>query len=494
MSQDPAALTRRRFLALSGAALGAVVAPRPAASAPEARAAATRFLSRPDLRPPSITIGRRAAGRRAGSVLLSPFDITGKAPATKQVGPLIVDDNGEPVWFKPLNGVSAMGLRVQKYRGKPVLTWYEGQVLGPYGGTFVVVDTSYRELIRVKAGHGYHADLHEILLTTRGTALITIYNQVQADLSAIGGSPTAQVVEGIIQELELPSGKVLFEWHSLGHVGADESFTPQVTPQGNVDYFHLNSIGVDLDGHLLVSARNTSTVYKLNRKTGQILWRLGGKKSDFQIDPDAAFSFQHDVRRQTDGTLTLFDNAASLPPTADTGSATSRPMRLALDMTAMRARLVEVLPAPQPRLAWAMGNLQELPGGGSLVGWGTAGAFTEFSADGDVLLDGTFDDGSVSYRAFRSPWKALPAGRPSVAVRRGEGGTATVYASWNGATEVERWRVLAGPATDRLRTVATAGRSGFETAVTVGVPSGRLPVAALDVHGRELGRSLAVKV
>jgi hypothetical protein len=426
--------------------------------------------------------------------MLSPFDITGKAPATKQTGPLIVDDTGEPIWFRPLTGASAMGLRVQKYRGKPVLTWYEGQVLGPYGGTFVLVDTSYREVMRVRAGNGYHADLHEILLTSRGTALITIYNQLQSDLSAVGGSPAAQVVEGIVQELALPSGRVLFEWHSLGHVGADESFTTQVTPQGNVDYFHLNSIAVDSDGHLLLSARNTSTVYKLHRKTGQILWRLGGKKSDFQVDPEATFSFQHDVRRQRDGTITLFDNAASLPPTGDTGTATSRPMRLALDLAAMRARLAGVLPSPTPRLAWAMGNLQQLPDGGSFVGWGTAGAFTEFSAGGEVLLDGSFADGSVSYRAFRCPWKASPAGRPAIAAQRGDGSTLTVYASWNGATEVARWRVLAGPASDRLRTVATAGRDGFETVVTVSFAGGRLAVAAIDAHGRELGRSAAIKV
>jgi Arylsulfotransferase (ASST) len=441
-----------------------------------------------------VTIVTPAKRTAPGYLLLAPFDITGTAPSTNQHGPLIVDNTGQPVWFHPLGKLSAMDLRVQSYLGKPVLTWYEGQVLGPYGGSFVIADRTYRQLIRVRAGHGYRADLHELLITSRGTALISIYNQVQADLSEVGGPPDGQVVEGIVQELELPSGRVLFEWHSLDHVAVEESFQTELTRAGNVDYFHLNSIAVDRGGDLLVSARNTSAVYKVDRTSGEVLWRLGGKRSDFQVEPDASYSFQHDARAHADGTITIFDNAAAEPPTEATGLTTSRPIRIALDTDAMTARLVDLLVPPDPRLAWAMGNMQQLPDGGSLVGWGTAGPFTEFTPTGEVRLDGRFADGSVTYRAYRFPWLGHPAGKPAIAVRRKAGGTIAVYVSWNGATEVARWQVRAGPAPNRLAPLRTSRRTGFETAITVRSPSGYVAVAALGSFGHELGRSRAIRV
>ena len=186
-------------------------------------------------------------------------------------------------------------------------------MFGGYGGTFVIADASYAEIARVRAGNGYKADLHEILITSRNTALITIYNEIRADLTPVGGAVDARLVEGIIQEIDIPSGRVLFEWHSLDHIALEESSELAVTRDGNVDYFHLNSIGVDSDGHLLVSARHTSAVYKLHRRTGQVIWRLGGTRSDFALGPGVSFGYQHDARRHSDGTLTIFDNAASLP-------------------------------------------------------------------------------------------------------------------------------------------------------------------------------------
>ena len=151
-----------------------------------------------------------------------------------------------------------------------MVTWYEGDVLGGYGGTYGIFDHTYHQVGRVAAGNGLHGDLHEFLITSRGTALITIYQQVTADLTSIGGAVDGQLVVGVIQEIDIPTGKVLFEWRSDDHIPLTESNMPQVTAAGNVDYFHLNSVGVDLDGDLLVSARHTSAVYKLDRKTGQI--------------------------------------------------------------------------------------------------------------------------------------------------------------------------------------------------------------------------------
>jgi hypothetical protein len=245
----------------------------------------------------------------------------------------------------------------------------------------------------------------------------------------VGGAANGRLVEGIVQEVDVATGRVLFEWRSFDHVGLDESLQTQVTPAGNVDYFHLNSIDIDRDGNLLVSARHTSAVYKVDRRTGAVIWRLGGKKSDWHIDPAATFAFQHDVRRRPDGSITLFDNSAALPGP----NVASRGMRIALHGTTKRVSLVEQWSPAVARAGWAMGNVQQLDDGGVFIGWGTDGSFSEFGPDGRLRFDARFGDGSVGYRAYRLDWRARPSGTPTIAVVPGDGGTMTVYASWNGA-------------------------------------------------------------
>src|SRR5262249_27356462 len=147
----------------------------------------------------------------------------------------------------------------------------------------------------VKAGNGYEIDVHEFLLTSKGTALVTIYAPKTVDLTPVGGPSTYQTLDSILQEIDIATGKVLLEGHALDHIPLTDSYAPVVEPY---DYFHINSIDVALDGNLLVSARNTSCIYKLDRKTGAVLWRLGGQSSDFSFRPDAGFLFQHDARAQ----------------------------------------------------------------------------------------------------------------------------------------------------------------------------------------------------
>jgi hypothetical protein len=435
-----------------------------------------------------VVVTTPATGTAAGLIFVAPISLTSTEVAPGRFGPLVVDDEGQPVWFLPLATVLAQNLRVQKYRGRQVLTWYEGPAGGVYGGSCVVYGSDYRELMRVHAGHGFDCDLHEFLITSRNTALLTVANEVSADLSAIGGPTDGRVVEGVVQELDITSRSVLFEWHSLDHVALEESYRPNVTSAGNVDYFHLNAIAVDTDGDLLVSARHTSAVYKLDRATGAVKWRLGGMKNDFQMGPGASFNFQHDVRAHDDGTLTLFDNGAT-GPGAGQAEPASRPLRLALDPGSMTAELLEVYAASDPRLATALGNVQQLPDGGVFVGWGAAGPFTEFTPQGDVRFDATFGDGSVSYRAVRFPWTGRPATRPAVAAIHNSDGTVTVYASWNGATEVARWQVRGGTSPERLRALHTSTRTGFETAIMLPAGTPHISVAALDAAGRELGLS-----
>ena len=180
-----------------------------------------------------------------------------------------------------MKGKVAADFRVQTYQGKPVLTWWEGQLfVGDGDGVGQIYDSSYNRIAQVRTGNGYTFDLHEFTITPRNTALVLAYERYNRSLTAWGGPKDAKIVDNIVQEVDLATGLVLFEWHSFGNVSPDESDIPVPKQKGSEwEYFHANAIDVDNDGNFLVSARNTSTIYKINRATGKIMWRLGGKKS-----------------------------------------------------------------------------------------------------------------------------------------------------------------------------------------------------------------------
>jgi hypothetical protein len=426
------------------------------------------FRSRPDLKPPPVEILTPPHGTARGYIFIAP------KKNVAQAGPMILDDLGRLVWFRPLDTRGVTDFRVQTYRGRPVLTWWRGRPLhGKGDGNYAIVDTSYRPVARVRPGNGLVGDIHEFLITRRDTALLTIFHRVHR------GDRT--VFEGAVQELDIASGRVLFEWHSLAHVALDESYErpPQKTSLP-YDYFHINSIDVDADSNLLVSARNTHCIYKLDRGTGRILWRLGGKRSDFELGPGAHFAWQHDARRLPDGTISLFDNEA-----APRAGLQSRGLVLRLDLQRMRATLVRSLVHRPRLLAATQGNVQLLPDGHYFVGWGSRPYFTEYDAAGrGVLFDARFGYRDDSYRAYRFPWIGRPGGRPALAIS----GT-SAYVSWNGATEVARWQLLAGAAAGRLRPVRTVPKRGFETAMPIPAAARHIAVRALARDGTVLGTS-----
>jgi hypothetical protein len=476
--------TRRGFLAASAAGAGALALPRLGeaarrlAHAGGAPAGYASFVSEPGLKPPTMTVNARAHPS-AGLVFVAT--ITGPG----QRGPMIVDDRGRPVWFLRTKAV-AINFRAQVYRGRPVLTWWEGQIskMGVGEGEGVVVDQNYRTIARVRAGNGFKADVHELLLTPQGTALITIYNAVKADLTSVGGPASGTVLDSIVQEVDVASGRVLFEWHSLDHVPIADTYSPVLDP---FDYFHVNSIDVDLDGNLLLSARNTSAVYKVDRRSGAVLWRLGGRSSDFALAPDAGFMYQHDARAHPDGTVTLFDDGSGgLDHPA-------RAIRLGLDLASRQCALLQEYVHTAPLGVFAMGNAQVLPGEAMLVGWGTQPYVTEFGPGGEVRFDAKFDGGAWNYRAFRSPWVGRPATKPALGFTR-RGRTVTVHVSWNGSTQTAYWRLAAGPAKGALTPVKTVRRTGFETAIAYTGGTGYVAVTALDGQRRALATSAPRRV
>jgi len=467
--------TRREFLtAAAGAGLG--LAFPGLATATERAAGVATFVTEPSFQVPTLRVLERA---NPSPGLLFVTTLTGPG----QRGPMILDDAGKLVWFKKTQDV-AINFRRQIYKGHPVLTWWEGKIsnIGTGQGEGVIVDSAYKEIARVRAGNGFAADVHEFLITPENTALITIYDPKTIDLTPVGGAAAHPTLDSIVQEIDIASGKVLFEWHSLDHVAIADSWSPILSP---FDYFHINSIDVDLDGNLLVSARNTWGVYKLDRKTGAVIWRLGSKSTDFELGPGVQFMYQHDARAHLDGTITLYDDGAG------NASHQSRAIRIGLSTADRRAVLLQEYLHPTPITAAAMGNAQFLANGNVVVGWGTAPFVTEFGPLGDVRFDATFDGGAWNYRAFRNAWVAKPAHPPTITVKR-HGTSATVYASFNGSTETAYWSVLGGAARNALRPLTVARRNGFETTVDLRNAPAHLAVKALDAHRRPIATSRVV--
>jgi hypothetical protein len=441
------------------------------------------FRSRPDLSPAAVQVTRSAPDTAPGYIFVALKEGAGEH------GPMIVDELGQLVWYSKYR--SARDFKVQHYRGRPVLTWWEGVVVAGHGvGEYVIFDDSYREIARVRAGNGYRGDLHEFLITPEDTALLTAYVQTQTDLSPIGGAKYGAVLDGIAQEIDIETGRVLFEWHSLEHVGIEESYTePPEDPNFPYDYFHINSIDVDFDGNLLISARNTWSVYKVERTSGEVLWRLGGKKSDFDMGPGTRSAFQHDARRHQDGTISIFDNGAHPQVHVE-----SHGILVGLDEQKMGAKLVREYTSPEKPISTSQGNMQLLPNSNVFIGWGSQPFISEFSHDGRPLLGAQLPPDGESYKAFRFPWSGHPIEDPAVAVEQLSDEKMKLYAGWNGATEVDSWEVLTGARPGRLESVGAVPRDGFETAMLVQTSHSYFAVQAKGHSGLVLGTSPPVKL
>jgi hypothetical protein len=468
-----------------------------ASEGPQGPPAPAPLRSRPDLQPPPVAVER--ADGADGLTFVSPrLENVKRDGDAHQQGALALDGHGRTVWWRPApDGEPVTDVRVQRFRGEPVLTWWQGAA-SKYGigrGEGVIVDQRYRTVATVQAGNGHTIDLHEFLLTPRGTALVTIYARQRRDLTELGGGPDAQVTEGIVQEIDVDSGEVLLEWHSLDHVEPSESHRelPEDRDQ-SWDYFHINSVAEDDDGNLLVSARHTSAIYKVDRRTGDVIWRLGGKKSDFRMGEGAEFGIQHDARWLGDGRVQLFDNAAEREGEGRRGQPPSSVKVLRLDERRRRVTLEREIVHPHRMWALSQGNAQTLAGGGTMVGWGSTGTFSRHDAGGRPVFTAQLPAHYDTYRAYHARWRGRPEAPPAIHAEREEAQVA-VWASWNGATEVDRWRLLAGPSPDELRPVpGDAPWTDLETAIVRFSAERYVAVAALDADGRELARSKAVDV
>jgi hypothetical protein len=446
------------------------------------------FHSRPELSPPALAVTARSPQSAPGDLFSTPYSGPGQA------GPMIFDETGNVVWFDPLpTGTEASNLQVQQLDGRPVLTWWQGYI-PPQGfgeGEEMIFNSDYELIGRVHAGNGLKADLHDFHITPQDTAVLTVFDPIHCDLSAVGGPHGGAVTDAIFQEVDLRTGLVRREWHSLDHVPLSDSYSTATTTsvEWPFDYFHVNSIDQLPSGRTLISARNTWALYELNTLTGQILMRVGGKRSSVKLEGGAATAFQHDATVLANGTISVFDNGG-VPKVHPQ----SRGIVLAVNAQAKTDTVVAEYEHSNALSSGSQGNIQQMTNGNVFVGWGAQPYFSEFNATGQLIFDGHMHGSYQSYRTYRFPWTGTPTTTPAIAASAAHaGGPATVYASWNGATELASWRVLAGPSPTQLAPVASAARAGFETAIATPGPAPYVAVQALEASGNVLSTSKTIK-
>ncbi|GAQ05220.1 hypothetical protein ALT_2541 [Aspergillus lentulus] len=445
---------------------------------------------------PMVEITEWGSGCDSRYTFLAP-----RGDSVAHPGPVILDADGELVWMK-YNWDTTQDFKVQRYNGADYLTYWEGTEVESRGyGSWYMLDSTYTQKYQISpVGNLGGGDLHEFHITEQGTALVTVYDPIPADLTSIGGPELGWILDGIFQEIDIETGELLFEWRASKHFPVSSTYEPRSAAGKDrinaFDFFHINSVDKDEQGNYIVSARHLHSVSYIDHVTGNVLWTLGGKLNDFtDLSNGKAtnFAWQHDARWHANNTITLFDNAAHSNSDPDSES---RGIVIQLDISGRTAELLAAYYHPQQMRSVSQGNVQILDESGrTLVGWGHSAAFTEYTADGDLLCDVHFGASAffsfgrvVSYRASKGTWVGRPLTIPDAAVIGDR-----VYVSWNGATEVVAWRLEVWDThaveDSSFKVVAQFAKTGFETDIEIpeelGSPLFRL--AALDAKGNALG-------
>jgi hypothetical protein len=470
------------------------------------------FFSAPTLHPMKVTIDTFNRATDPGYIALAPYSFSAD-PTYGQAGALILDNNGNPVWFRPTGNVNLMNtdFRVQQLNGKPVLTFWQGTLATPPsytnapggssepGSCYYILDNTYKVIKTVTAQYGFTPDIHEFLLTPSNTALFLSTKTVPMNLAPYGGPQNGYIQDFAIQEIDLNTNRLVFFWDALNYIPLTNSYEPasSATSSGNIwDVYHLNSIGLtDSTTDIVVSGRNLWTIYRINKPTGHILWQLGGKQSNFTFGTGATFSWQHDARYLPNNVVSMFDDNCCESDTVPPGTPPSHALYLQLNLSNMTASLAtEYYHDPNLNVS-SQGNAQTLSDGHVFVGWGQSAYYSEFAPGGNtvanpamnLLYEATMPGNNYSYRAYRETWVGTPYYPPVIAAVLGRGQT-TIYASWNGATEVKTWQIFAVNGAG-VFPVSSAAKSGFETAITVPGAGGYFQAKALDAHGTVIGVS-----
>lgn len=507
----------KRALGLLAAILACTVALGAVAGGAQARAigafttkGAWSFWSAPKLHPPRLKTDKPVFARQlatSGYFMASNFyNLNSPTAMIGQSGPFIFNNKLQPVWFGPVpTNVVANNLQVQRYQGSPVLTWWQGVVNNvgdTISGQYVVVDQHYSRVATLTGQNGWVLSLHDFQISGH-VAWVSAYKNVPMNLTPYGGPANGVVIDFAVQEYDLRSGQLLGTWDALRHVPLSQSKQPaKVVVKGSTipwDAYHGNSIQLVGSNKFLVSLRNTWGAYLVdinpsNLDASSTEWTLSGNQtiSNFSLPTKARFHWQHDVRLGSNNTVSVFDDACCAitgPGKFGPASGPSRGLVFKLNTSNHAASFMAQYPRGKNFNVFFLGSTQMLGGGNVLVGWGSTPFFSEFSKAGKTLLDVRWPGPDVSYRVLRQRWVGTPSYPPSGAVRKQKGKT-TVYASWNGATLVAAWRVLAGSSKQHLSVVVPrAGKSGFETAISVPGNHSWFAVQALGSNRKVIGTS-----
>ncbi|CAD0094070.1 unnamed protein product [Aureobasidium vineae] len=450
----------------------------------------------------------KAAGDNVDSadrVFISP-----RGTAVDQIAPMIFNsDDLSLVWSDP-SYKTTFGVRVQEFNNSDYITFWRGTVKGAgYGsGSFIMLDHNYNVAYNLTTKNlTVGGDIHETELTDDGTALMTAYEPIQYDLTAYD-IENGWLADSLFEEVDIATNDLIFSWRASEHIALNASYADPgatgISQDSPYDFFHINSIEKDDSGNYLVSARHTHSIYYINGTNGDIIWSLGGKNNDFEDKSDGQatnFAWQHDARwRNTNLTeMTLFDNGAA--DWVKTENET-RGLWLSLDYDDMSVTLKQDYISPEGILSVSQGSVQALSNGNVFMGYGSNGAFIEYTNEGEAIWDvqfGIIGNSSVqSYRAYKQNWQGFPGWNPSIAATGNGTDNTTVYVSWNGATEIKQWAILASNSSSSLATAddlwKNVTKTGFETNVTVGTDARYIRAAALNADGEVLGATDIVNV
>ncbi|HMQ68920.1 MAG TPA: aryl-sulfate sulfotransferase [Ignavibacteria bacterium] len=259
------------------------------------------------------------------------------------------------------------------------------------------MDNDYNITDSFYCGNGYSTDIHDLQFLANGNYLIMSYDPQPVDMSQIvpGGNTNAIVTGLIVQEID-PDRNVVFQWRSWDHFNITDANHIDLT-DSLIDYVHGNAVEQDDDGNILISCRHMSEITKINRATGDIIWRLGGINNEFTFPNDSIeISYQHDIRRIDNGNITIFDNGNFH------STLFSRAVEYQLDEINKTATLVWEYRNSPDIYGNARGSAQRLENGNTLIFWGASspGTFSEVTPEGEIRLELSFEPGIGSYRGF----------------------------------------------------------------------------------------------
>ncbi|VDB95181.1 unnamed protein product [Peniophora sp. CBMAI 1063] len=457
------------------------------------------FVSEPDLYglPANVEIG--AYDGDDGLYLATPVG----ADVTKP-GPVIYDRNGSLVWIGAntanFNSSAVLDLQFQELDGQPVLTVFSGQVVDSHGvGTCWFLDDTYNVIANITSVGSTGADLHECHMdkASNKTAMLTVYNNVTFDLTSVGGAADGTLIDCWVQEVDVSTGALLFNWSLYDHISPYESYAlpGELVDEAHWDAYHLNSIDKDSDGNYLLSVRHLNTLVKVNKDDGSVIWKMGGKGSNFTSGEGADFRFQHHASFDPDDNsrISLFNDAAS--EFNFTAGDNARGLYFSYNTAAWTTTLIQRFDSsPYQNYSAREGSMQRFADGTAVIGWGSNPWITEHASDGTVTflltLGVNTSNGPVeNYRAYKVPaigWAGNPTTPPKLVLRDD-----TAYFSWNGKTAVRSWDVRG----DDDELLFAVDRAGFETNVSLdGISSQKVVVLAKDKAGVELGRSATLYI